>query len=550
MSTSFTCNISSSFQLELKTVHHLCEIIDSPRSLAVYLLTKNAEWEQYLDLSIDPSSYEEVGNFADDYLVTEILRKSPNIPLEIDRADVALQSFKNSEDQCKCTNERLLGKDLPEWTLSFQRNLSRLLGPLSYDDLQFVADSMRFGPGASTGVRGVGSVASDKYDEEIHLTASLIPFFRSIVGDRWWEHQNTCHEVVEGNKFTTVPKSAKTDRGICVEPTLNMYLQLGIGAHIRRRLKRFGVDLSDQEVNRSLAQRAYSSELATIDLSAASDSLAWGLVTRFFPERWTHLLDVARSPSTRLPDGSYVELEKLSSMGNGYTFEVETLVFYAVCMTLIPFDEMCDVNVYGDDIICPRKHARSVIDALEFLGFRVNTSKSFLAGNFFESCGTDWFKGHNVRPFYLKGGSGNIPYPLQIANALRIYSRRRMGDLFCDARFRPLWVSLYRDIPAIWQKCKVPLQYGDLGVLVSRRELRTVVRPKGEIEGYIVLHMAQRPVKIRKQTFGLLLSILAKRVPPEFSLPTKGFEPRRGLLRLPVPRKSISQRWTSGLDWF
>jgi hypothetical protein len=527
----------------------LCEIIDTPRSLAVSLLLKAEEWQQYLDLPFDHSLYEDVSNFADDYLVTEILRKSPNLPLGIDRKHVALQGFITSEAQCAATNERLLGGDLPEWIHPFQRNLLKILGPLTRDNLRMLEDNMRFGPGASTGVRGIGSVASDKYDEEIHLTASLIPFFRSIVGDRWWEHQNSCHTVVDGNRFTTVPKSAKTDRGICVEPTLNMYVQLGIGAILRSRLKHFGIDLSDQGVNRDLAKRAYSDNLCTIDLSAASDSLSWGLITRFFPERWVDLLDLARSPKTKLPDGSYVELEKISSMGNGYTFELETLVFYAVCMTMVPIDEMCDVNVYGDDIICPRKYSASVIDALEFLGFKVNTQKSFLAGNFFESCGTDWFKGHNVRPFYLKGGSGNIPYPLSIANALRVYASRRMDNQFCDARFRRLWLEIYCTIPVIWKKCKVPLCFGDVGVIVSRQEATNVSRARDGIEGYAVLHMVQRPVKIRKQTFGFLLSILARRVPPEYSLPTKGFEPRRGLLRLPVPRKTICSRWSCGLEW-
>jgi hypothetical protein len=549
MSYSFANDISCSFKLELEIVRDICSVIDTPRSLTVWLLLSNHEVQQYLDLTIDSSTYEDVSNFADDYLVTEILKKSPNLPISIDRADIALKSFLRSEVKCNSTNERLLSTDLPEWIHSFSRNIGKILGPLSHTDVEFVQDQMRFGPGASTGVRGVGSTASDKYDEEIHLTAGLMPFVRSILGERWWEHQNTCHTVIEGNRFTTVPKNAKTDRGICVEPTLNMYVQLGIGALIRRKLRHFGIDLSDQTKNREMAKRAFADNLSTIDLSAASDSLAWSLVNRFFPERWTSLLDLPRSPFTKLPCGNYVELEKYSSMGNGYTFELETLVFYAVCMTFVPFSEMIDVSVYGDDIIVPYKYSAAVIDALEFLGFGVNTSKSFLAGNFFESCGTDWFKGHNVRPFYLRGVSGEIPYTLSVANGLRLYASRIMDNQFCDARYRSIWLKLYKSTPIHWRKCKVPSHFGDVGFIVSRQEAQHVKRASYGIEGYVVLHMVQRPKKRRKKTLGLLLSILAKRVPPEFSIDTRGFEPIRGYLRIPVPRKTICFKWSCGLDW-
>lgn len=565
----FASNISSALSLELETVLSLCEIIDTPRSLTVWLLLANMEWQQYMDLTIDAGQYQDVSNFADDYLVTEVLRKSPSIPLGVDRADIALQAFNTAEESCKHTNVKLRSGDDPEWIFSFRRHIAKLLGPLDKLALDQIQDNFRFGPGASTGVRGIGSVRSDKYDEEIHLTANLVPFYRCILGDTWWEHHASGATIVQGNKFTTVPKTAKTDRGICVEPTLNMYVQLGVGAAIRRRLKTVGIDLNKQQsVNRDLAKKAYDCNLATIDLSAASDSLCTEIVWRYFPERWVHLFDVSRSTHVRLPDGSYHLLEKVSSMGNGFTFELESLLFYAVCKTFVPFNELDQVSVYGDDIICPSKYAPAVIDALEFLGFSVNERKSFLAGNFFESCGTDWFKGQNVRPFYLKGGSGNIPYALQIANKLRLYASRVCGFQYCDRRFQPVWVSLKQRIPKVWKRCLVPPALGDTGLIVSKHEAFNKIPARDGFEGHAVHYMALRPVNKRKTTIGLLLSVLAKRTTqplPRFDrldletldcyvcadpvIPTFGREPIRGYLGKHKTRLAVVSQWPSGLDW-
>ena len=279
-------NLEPSFKLALTTTHLLCERINSPRSLAVRLLLQYGEYGQYVDLDVDPSLYEEPEQFRLDYLVSEVLRKHPHIPLGIDRIEAAMDSFKESEAQCKATNDRLDSMDWPMWTHRFARNILKILGPLTSDDIQFIERRWGHGPGATTGVAGTGTVLSDKYDKPIHLTCDLIPFYKSIVGEQWWEHHRQPIEVVEGNKFTTVPKSAKTDRGICIEPTLNMYLQRGIGQLLRHRLRRFGININKQaEVNRRLASVAHSEELCTIDLSAASDSLAAKLIHHFFPGR-------------------------------------------------------------------------------------------------------------------------------------------------------------------------------------------------------------------------------------------------------------------------
>jgi len=54
------------------------------------------------------------------------------------------------------------------------------------------------------------------------------------------------------------------------------------------------------------------------------------------------------------------------------------------------------VRVYGDDIIVPTYCAESVADTLESFGILVNRNKSFWNGKFRESCGKEYYDGHDV----------------------------------------------------------------------------------------------------------------------------------------------------------
>jgi hypothetical protein len=506
-------------------------------------MIKYEEFNELVNLEIDASNYEDHGNFADDYLVTSCLSKSANLPLGIDVHKVALDSFYESERICKETNDRL-GHMLPPVASDASRWIARVLGTLTEKDLDFVSNHFRFGPGATTGVKGHGCVQSDKYDAEMHLTPELYPFYRTILGDRWWEHLRK-PVIVDGSKFTTVPKNAKTDRGIAIEPTLNIYVQLGIGALIRKRLAYFGLDLNTQENNRYLASIAYTEGLATIDLSMASDLISWKTVMSLLPPRWFDLLLLAKSDFMSV-EGVSVELEKFSSMGNGFTFELETLIFASVVRSVVPKKLHHLTSVYGDDIIVPQTYANDVIESLKFLGFKVNLKKSFLAGSFFESCGSDWFKNHSVRPFYLRQQKGSkIPYVVQIANNLRNYANMRNNGYGCDSRFRPLWVSLFKAAPSEWRSCKVPSEFGDLGFIVSRREARPRVL-RNSIEGFSVRIMLMKPKSRSKGSFGVLLAALSRAV---LDIPTYGREPRRGYLGKHRPKWTTVSQWSEEFEW-
>lgn len=541
---------SSELSFEVQVLMDLCIDIDTPVSLGVYLRLKNGCWEEISDLSIDPRHYKDASTFADDYLVVEALRKSPNLPLGIDLHDRALEAFLMSEFHCFAVNNRLLGSVArPDWFHSFRKRIDKVLGSLS-KALPEIESSFQHGPGASTGVRGTGSVPSDKYDGSLHLTAELVPFFKAIVGPSWHDYAKGPHTVVEGSKFTSVPKTSKTNRGICIEPTLNIYCQKGLGTYIRRRLRRFGLDLDRGELrNTNLVRVAYKRQLATIDLSAASDSVSWALIYEALPSDWFDLFDLFRSKKVLLDDG-YHDLEKWSSMGNGYTFELESLLFFCLVQSIVPSERHDDIAVFGDDIIVPQEYATDLVEALNFLGFSVNARKSFLDGSFFESCGADYFQDSNVRPFYMKGSSRGIPYSLQIANKLRLYASRRLNYLGCDGRFKDTWVKLFLSTPKSWRDCKVPQSFGDSGIIDESPCYRKSPSDPNQLE---VRQVSLLPRKRRKSCFSVLLNGLSHmNRGPESELSgsaSYGRESVRGYLGKPRTRWSPCNRESSGLAW-
>jgi hypothetical protein len=122
----------------------------------------------------------------------------------------------------------------------------------------------------------------------------------------------------------TVPKSSEIDRVACKEPEVNMFMQRSVGAHIRRRLRRVGVDLNDQTVNQHLAKIAVDQGLATIDLSAASDSITEQLVVNWLPPEWFLLLNRLRVHNVDV-DGTLHPLQMFSSMGNGFYVRVRVI---------------------------------------------------------------------------------------------------------------------------------------------------------------------------------------------------------------------------------
>jgi hypothetical protein len=257
-------------------------------------------------------------------------------------------------------------------------------------------------------------------------------------------------DIKPGNKVLFVPKTALIDRSIAVEPRMNVYAQLGLGAYLRLLLKtRAKLDLDTQNPNQDLAYEAsLHGHLATVDLSMASDTIARELVRDLLPEGWFNALDWCRSKQGFL-DNSWFNYEKFSSMGNGYTFELESMIFYALTSSVCEHLGLVNhyTRVFGDDIICPVEAVALLGEVLSYCGFRINQSKSYFSGVFRESCGADFFDGTNVRPHFCKEVPTDASSLYNLANGIRRASRRFGRGLYCDRKFRPAWLRTVRRVP-------------------------------------------------------------------------------------------------------
>lgn len=224
-------------------------------------------------------------------------------------------------------------------------------------------------------------------------------------------YQRFGDRIVSGNKLFFVPKNVEIARTACTEPLANSLVQQMLKGFLEYRLRRFfGIDLEiQQEYNKRLARIGSSNgTFGTIDLSSASDAISWSLVQQICSPSLIGWLADSRSPESILPDGSRVTLRMVSTMGNAFTFPLMTIIFSAVVRSVYynagypcnsPRDHFC---VFGDDIIVRHEAYDEVVRQLQKLGFAVNTAKSFNTGPFRESCGGDYWAGHNVRPVYIR----------------------------------------------------------------------------------------------------------------------------------------------------
>lgn len=217
-------------------------------------------------------------------------------------------------------------------------------------------------------------------------------------------------------KLSLVPKTLKTPRVICIEPTCMQYMQQGIMQKLVDYLEDSPIlngmiGFRDQTPNQRLAKEgSVSGLLATLDLSEASDRVSNQhvfVLVHDYPFVWRGL-SATRSEKVDVPGHGVINVAKFASMGSATCFPIEAMVFLAVVFVGIQRSlhrplTMEDVRslhgrvrVYGDDIIVPTHYARDVIDCLEAFGFKVNTNKSFWTGKFRESCGAEFYDGHNV----------------------------------------------------------------------------------------------------------------------------------------------------------
>lgn len=416
--------------------------------------------------------------FAIDYLAEEIFTKyDDKIPSPAKR-EKAISRFVEGETLCAFTNFKfspLVSGQCPEWldVLSelapderevirvARRHISRCLG--KFPGWEGVLKGMDFGPGSTTRLSRRQADRSNKWAGRPHATCSLYSPLNAVFGSYplvLSRLGGSGCEIVLGNKLDWVPKNYKTDRTIAIEPDWNMFVQKGLGGYIRRKLKRMGQDLNDQSTNRFLAAvGSIDGSLATLDLSMASDTVAYRLVETLIRPDWFEALQQCRSHvGFYVEDGveTAVNYEKFSSMGNGFTFELESLIFWGILRAISELSGETDhrLYVYGDDLVIPTTMSGHAMYYLARCGFLVNPEKSFSSGPFRESCGGHYFAGTDVTPFYVREAVDTLDRLFLLHNNVYRWLNRFPG--ICDpeeVRSFLTWIRSFA--PARWQRPRI-----------------------------------------------------------------------------------------------
>lgn len=400
----------------------------------VLCFVRESNWPE-LYAWIEHATTEVYGTAAEHFAVAQVAALVKKYPLswkefgfDQDPESTAMDKFYASERKCRLVNLRFntLRNRFTVYKsdLEYMRNwILHVIG--EQPDLREIYSKCSFSGGASVGVHGNATNLYRKLFAErwsgtscalpyaLHALWSndqvLLSYMDSRDGYVCYDYELATQRMREKctrvtyNLVSFVPKTAKTHRSIAVEPLLNSFIQKGTDVVLRDLLRAHGYDLTDQTKNANLARTgSIDGSFATIDLSAASDSVCIALCKYMLPPAWFDFLNRIRSSNYRIGEKE-TPYEKFVSMGNGFCFPLETLLFAAATRaSLYSSQSVCKEHaVYGDDIVVPTPSVKKLQKILNYCGFSVNPDKSFTSGPFRESCGADWYLGQDVRPVYL-----------------------------------------------------------------------------------------------------------------------------------------------------
>jgi hypothetical protein len=309
----------------------------------------------------------------------------------------------------------------------------RILGEFPGDE---VVNHVQFGRKSS-----IGCPLSLAYiDEKLSLkqaftgTGATTEFFKNQVlpGDHILNRILSGHDFVAMKdqlnvdylNLVEVPKTWETYRLITPLTLIGLFYSYGIGRIITVRLKECGLDIARlQGQHRQLVkQMSVNLRGATADLSAASDSITSALLNRVLPRSWYNALKKTFVRTLNSDDQSFSSVSVLP-MGNGATFPTETLVFYCLTKAIGELAEEKGVySVYGDDLIYPSRIHKYVAAVFPQLHLKLNVEKTYVSYPFRESCGSDYYRGEDVRPYFLKGEAKHLTRVRYEAFLYKVYN--------------------------------------------------------------------------------------------------------------------------------
>jgi hypothetical protein len=288
------------------------------------------------------------------------------------------------------------------------------------DHLEICANAT-FGKKSSVGVAMRKACEGARYEPPITGSRPHIDWFEHYYGvynrpaylyakSRSAVKRREMYREVNELDAVLVDKTWKSLRMIMPNTTLGTLYSGGLGKVIESRLRNSGYDIRTlQPIHRGLAQEAsLTGKYVTADQSLASDNITVALIRALFPRPWAAALEYGRIETISLY-GATVHTPTFSTMGIGFTFPLQTLVFLAVLSGIRSYlgDETLLISAYGDDLIYSKEMHDLVTEVFPKLGLILNQEKTFSDGWFRESCGGDYFRGLDVRPYLLGRADGS-----------------------------------------------------------------------------------------------------------------------------------------------
>lgn len=296
-----------------------------------------------------------------------------------------------------------------------------ILGDFSKFD---VLERARFGKKSSVGIPMRKACEGERYEAPITGSDDHIQWFDKLYA--CWNrpaYNYAVERAVNRKVPLTLPvdileavlvnKTWKSKRLIMPNTTLGTLYSGGLGRLLEDKLRAYGYDIRSLQATHGELARfgSITGSLVTADQSLASDNITVWLVDRICPAPWASALKFGRIRKVSFY-GSIIETETFSTMGIGFTFPLQTLVFLSLLLAIrdhVGLNESSVISVYGDDLIYPVEMHSLVLDIFDRLGLKINVDKTFADGYFRESCGQDYYRGVDIRPF-LFGGDDDRSY--------------------------------------------------------------------------------------------------------------------------------------------
>lgn len=322
---------------------------------------------------------------------------------------------KFTENQVRLSNLSMEQHDpiTREILFSARGYVDQILGDFS--DLE-ICERATFGKKSSVGVPMRKACEGERYEGPITGSDEHIEWFDKYFGiwnrpaleyakARAKLRKKPPYRSVSILEAVLVDKTWKSLRMIMPNTTLGTLYSGGLGRVIEERLRSYGYDIKHlQQVHGALAKiGSITGSLVTADQSMASDNITVKLIDDIFPRRWAHALKFGRIAEISLY-GTKMMTPTFSTMGIGFTFPLQSLVFLSLLLAIRDhclLDEQSVISVFGDDLIYDERMHPVVMDVFPKLGLVINADKTFATGNFRESCGYDYYRGIDVRPFHL-----------------------------------------------------------------------------------------------------------------------------------------------------